>query len=148
MRCRACDAPVEGERELCGGCGRVSRLYANNPHERAPEKHSDNLFFGIMVKRYDLGTSWRDGALGTMHPEARYRHMHDRALAAYRDNRKVGMSQYMAFTKATGVANRGNQRFTMEGTKRTKAPDSGGGGQGGTGTTPARWGETVSYEFL
>ena len=146
MRCKACDRPVEGEKELCSGCGRVSSLVASMEPHRAPESMSDNMYFGIMVKRHDLGTSWREG-LGLMTPEGRYQHMHDRALERFRDNRKWGMSQYMAFAKATGLANRGNQRFTNAGLTTGKFASSQGGGTP-TGVDPKAWGPQVSYEFL
>lgn len=137
-RCKACDVPMAGQSELCTACRKVSTVTADNWPE-LEETVPDGQYFMSKVYKHELDKSWREGA-GFLSPEERVRHLWDRALARYLQNREWGMSQYMAFAKATGLANRGNQMFAKHGVTTGSDTD---GNTGAVATV-----ERNNYEFL
>ena len=147
MRCRACDKPVQGERELCSTCGKVSQYNADVPVERPPETLDDMRYFHQQVVLTGVGKSWLEG-LGLMDPLARHDHLRQRAVDKFVTYREQGMSQYMAFAKATGLANRGNQRFATPGTGYKNVQGSGTSGEAVGSDPETRLTDHQSYEFL
>jgi len=100
MRCAACNKDHDRQDSLCGVCATIAH-HATEIVEKEEPAMNDNLYFGVMVKRHNLSSSWREGGLGLMRPEARFRHMWDSAAERYKEHRAQGMTQYKAFMKAT-----------------------------------------------
>ena len=118
MRCKSCDVVINGaqlELGLCKPCTIASEAVRREAEE-PPERAQVPEFSSLMALHPELIKSWKEGSgLTSITPEARCKHLWERSEKAYHDHISYGLHPVRAFEKATGLANRGNQRYAHHG---------------------------------